>query len=118
MNADLFRGTIELVGKALDDAKLAKHEIDEIVLIGGSTRIPKIQKLLTEYFGGKRLNKSINADEAVAYGAAVQAAILAGNRSEEIEDLVLIDVTLLSLGIEVGHEKKCIQSSNGTHQSL
>lgn len=96
----LFRSTMVPVEKALQDAKLSKSDIDEIVLVGGSTRIPKIQKLLSEYFGDKELNKSINPDEAVAYGAAVQAAILTGEEHETIKDLLLLDVTPLSLGIE------------------
>merc|ERR1711887_109845 len=75
MNSDLFKGTLDPVEKALNDAKLSKSDIHEIVLVGGSTRIPKIQKLLQDFFNGKELNKSINPDEAVAYGAAVQAAI-------------------------------------------
>merc|ERR1711876_73104 len=98
--ADLFRGTLEPVEKALRDAKLDKSSIDELVLVGGSTRIPKVQKLLTEFFNGKELNKSINPDEAVAYGAAVQAAILTGDTSEAVSDLLLLDVAPLSLGIE------------------
>jgi len=98
--ADLFRGTLEPVEKALRDAKVDKSSIDELVLVGGSTRIPKVQKLLTEFFNGKELNKSINPDEAVAYGAAVQAAILTGDTSEAVSDLLLLDVTPLSLGIE------------------
>merc|ERR1712025_1552287 len=88
------------VEKALRDARLDKNAIHEIVLVGGSTRIPKIQKLLQDYFNGKDLNKSINPDEAVAYGAAVQAAILCGDKSEEVQDVLLLDVAPLSLGIE------------------
>merc|ERR1711911_185037 len=82
--ADLFRGTLQPVEKALRDAKMEKNKINEIVLVGGSTRIPKIQKLLQDFFNGRELNKSINPDEAVAYGAAVQAAILHGDTSEAV----------------------------------
>nr|AAR97294.1 inducible heat shock protein 70 [Rhabdosargus sarba] len=100
LNSELFRGTLDPVEKALQDAKLDKSKIHEVVLVGGSTRIPKIQKLLQDFFNGRELNKSINPDEAVAYGAAVQAAILMGDTSENVQDLLLLDVAPLSLGIE------------------
>lgn len=100
MNMDLFRSTLEPVERALTDAKLDKGAIHEVVLVGGSTRIPKVQKLLQDFFCGKSLNLSINPDEAVAYGAAVQAAILSGEGSSKIQDVLLVDVTPLSLGIE------------------
>ena len=98
--SDLFRATMEPVEKALRDAKLDKSKIHEVVLVGGSTRIPKIQKLLQDFMNGKELNKSINPDEAVAYGAAVQAAILSGDKTEVLKDVLLVDVAPLSLGIE------------------
>ncbi|CAI9736047.1 Hypothetical predicted protein [Octopus vulgaris] len=98
--SDLFRSTLEPVEKALRDAKLDKSRIDDIVLVGGSTRIPKIQKLLADFMQGKTINKSINPDEAVAYGAAVQAAVLSGDASDCIRDVLLVDVAPLSLGIE------------------
>lgn len=100
LNADLFRGTLDPVEKSLRDAKMDKNHIHDIVLVGGSTRIPKVQKLLQDFFNGKELNKSINPDEAVAYGAAVQAAILSGDKSEVVQDLLLLDVAPLSLGLE------------------
>lgn len=100
--SDLFRSTLEPVEKALNDAKIEKKEIDEIVLVGGSTRIPKIQTMLQNFFNGKQLNLSINPDEAVAYGAAVQAAILTGDgdKNSGLQDVLLVDVAPLSLGIE------------------
>merc|ERR1712240_157026 len=98
--SDLFKGTLEPVEKAMRDAKMDKSSINDIVLVGGSTRIPKVQKLLQDFLNGKDLNKSINPDEAVAYGAAVQAAILTGDTSEAVSDLLLLDVAPLSLGIE------------------
>ncbi|XP_017462682.1 PREDICTED: heat shock 70 kDa protein-like, partial [Rhagoletis zephyria] len=104
--SDLFASTLEPVGRALADAKLEKSQIQEIILVGGSTRIPKVQKLLQDFFNGKELNRSINPDEAVAYGAAVQAAILGGGVGDassplELTDILLVDVTPLSLGITV-----------------
>merc|ERR1712172_135394 len=98
--SDLFRGTLQPVEKALRDAKMDKSSINDIVLVGGSTRIPKVQKLLSDFFNGKDLNKTINPDEAVAYGAAVQAAILTGETHESVSDVLLLDVAPLSLGIE------------------
>ncbi|SBT70952.1 heat shock protein 70, putative [Plasmodium malariae] len=97
LNDDLFRETLEPVKKVLDDAKYEKSKIDEIVLVGGSTRIPKIQQIIKDFFNGKEPNRGINPDEAVAYGAAIQAGIILG---EELQDVVLLDVTPLTLGIE------------------
>ena len=98
--SDLFRKTIDPVEKVILDSKISKSAIHEIVLVGGSTRIPKIQELLSDYFNGKELCKNINPDEAVAYGAAVQAAILSGNKDERLNELLLLDVIPLSLGVE------------------
>jgi heat shock 70kDa protein 1/2/6/8 len=101
MNIDYFCKCMELVEMVLRDSKLSKSQVHEIVLVGGSTRIPKIQDMLSEFFNGKELNKSINPDEAVAYGATVQAAILSGSdKFEKLQDLLWLDVTPLSLGIE------------------
>ena len=98
--SDLFRSTLEPVEKALRDSKLDKKQIDEIVLVGGSTRIPKVQSLLSNFFNGKKLNNSINADEAVAYGAAIQGGVLMGIKNKDISSIVLVDVAPLSLGLE------------------
>ncbi|CAN4100952.1 unnamed protein product [Withania somnifera] len=100
LNMDLFRKCMEPVEKCLRDAKMDKSSVHDVVLVGGSTRIPKVQQLLQDFFNGKELCKSINPDEAVAYGAAVQAAILSGEGNEKVQDLLLLDVTPLSLGLE------------------
>lgn len=101
LNIDLFRGCLEPVEKVLRDSKLGKAQIHEIVLVGGSTRIPKVQSLLQDFFNGKELCKSINPDEAVAYGAAVQAAILSGHSgSSKLDEILLLDVAPLTLGLE------------------
>lgn len=97
---DLFRSCMSPVEQVLQDAKMDKSSIHEVILVGGSTRIPKLQQLLSNFFSGKELNKSINPDEAVAYGAAVQAAILSGVRSDKTDSVVVLDVAALSLGIE------------------
>ncbi|KAM9110955.1 LOW QUALITY PROTEIN: heat shock 70 kDa protein 6 [Megaptera novaeangliae] len=98
--SDLFCSTLEPVEKALRGAKLDKAQIHDIVLVGGSTRIPKVQKFLQDLFNGRELNKSINPDEAVAYGVAVQATLLMGDKCEKVQDLLLLDVAPLSLGLE------------------
>jgi molecular chaperone DnaK (HSP70) len=94
------RKCMDPVEKVLKDSKIDKASVHEVVLVGGSTRIPKVQQLLQDFFNGKELCKSINPDEAVAYGAAVQAAILTGEGGEKVQDLLLLDVTPLSLGLE------------------
>lgn len=101
---DYFRNTLTPVEKVLRDANVSKSQVNEIVLVGGSTRIPKVQQLVKEFFNGKEPNKSINPDEAVAFGAAVQAAILGGTSNDATKDILLIDVTPLSLGIETAGE--------------
>lgn len=98
--SSIFIKCLKPVEKVLIDAKLDKSQIDEIVLVGGSTRIPKVQDMLSEFFNGKKLNHSVNPDEAVAYGAAVQASILTGNSSGDAKDILLLDVVPLSLGLE------------------
>lgn len=98
--SDLFRKTIEPVSRVLADSKIDKASIDEIVLVGGSTRIPKIREMLSEFFNGKQLNESVNPDEAVAYGAAVQAALLSGQSDDKLNPIVMVDVAPLSLGLE------------------
>merc|ERR1712087_895998 len=100
LNNDLFRKTMKPVQTVLKDSGLKKKDIDEIVLVGGSTRIPKIQKLVKDFFNGKEPNRGINPDEAVAYGATVQGGILSPEKNEKLNDLLLLDVTPLSLGIE------------------
>ena len=100
MCSDVFSRIMKPLDRVLSDAKMSKSDIDDVVLVGGSTRIPKIQEMLSNYFGGKQLSKSINPDEAVAYGAAVQAAILSGVSDEKTDSMLLLDVCPLSLGVE------------------
>ena len=100
LNAGLFQKCLNCVENVLRDSKISKSMIDDIVLVGGTTRIPKMQQLLSDYFGGKKLCNSINPDEAVAYGATIQASLLAGKKSEKLEELLLLDVAPLSLGLE------------------
>jgi len=100
LNNDLFKKTLGPVGRVMEDADVSKSEVDEIVLVGGSTRIPKVQSLISEYFGGKEPSKGINPDEAVAYGAAVQGGILSGEQDGGLNEILLLDVTPLSQGIE------------------
>lgn len=109
--ADLFRMTIKVVESTLKDADLQCKDIDTVVLVGGSTRIPKIQQLLQDLFAGKELNRTINPDEAVAYGAAVQAAIIHGNASKQMKKLKLSEVTPLTLGVACGYEPKIMRAT-------
>lgn len=100
LNMELFKKCVDPIEICLRDARVDKDSVHEIVLVGGSTRIPKVQELLQNFFNGKELCKSINPDEAVAYGAAVQAAILSGEGNEKVKDLRLLDITSLSVGLE------------------
>jgi heat shock protein 1/8 len=111
---DIFQRTMAPVEQVLTDAKLAKSQIDEIVLVGGSTRIPKIREMLTKFFNGKELCQHINPDEAVAFGAAVQAAILSGARDDKINDILLLDVNPLSLGVETQGQFMTVLIPRGT----
>jgi len=110
----IFERTMVPVEQVMKDSNLNKEDINDIVLVGGSTRIPKIQELLSSYFNGKELNKTINPDEAVAYGAAVQAAILSGNSDEKLDSLLLLDVVPLSLGVETSGEVMTVLIPRGT----
>jgi heat shock protein 1/8 len=116
LNIEYFRKCIAPVESVLKDSKIPKTQIHEIVLVGGSTRIPKVQELLKEFFNGKELNKSINPDEAVAYGAAVQAAILTTNHDQKLSTVLLVDVIPLSLGIETAGQimTKLIEKNTST----
>jgi L1 cell adhesion molecule like protein len=110
----IFKDTLAPLDQVLKDASMGKSDINDVVLVGGSTRIPRIQELLSQYFNGKELNKSINPDEAVAYGAAVQAAILSGNGDDKLDGLLLLDVTSLSLGVETAGEVMTVLIPRGT----
>lgn len=111
---DLFQKCFDPIDQVLRDAKLDKSSVDEVVLVGGSTRIPRIQKMLSDYFNGKNLSKSVNPDEAVAYGAAVQAAVLSGVSDSTTDGLLLLDVTPLSLGVETAGSMMTVLIPRGT----
>lgn len=100
LNMSFFRRTIEIVEQVLKDSKISKADINEVILVGGSSRIPKLQSLLSDLFDGKTLNKSVNPDEAVSYGAAIQGFILSGSKHDMTDSIVLLDVTPLSIGLE------------------
>jgi len=111
---EIFKKTLTPLDQVLKDAGMQKSNITDVVLVGGSTRIPRIQELLSQYFNGKELNKSINPDESVAYGAAVQAAILSGNGDDKLDGLLLLDVTSLSLGVETAGEVMTVLIPRGS----
>lgn len=114
LNMDYFRTCMDLIEKVMTDGKVGKSEIDEIVLVGGSSRIPKLQQMISEFFNGKELCKSLNPDEAVAYGAAIQGAILSGVNDETTKNLLLLDVTPLSLGIETAGQVMTVMIPRNT----